>query len=116
MFQPKALTCSSCGAPIDRGTMLCPYCKTQYTFPNSELKLVVARPGVHKIRTQIEVDSNYIRANPEGARDYTLMQLREQLAEGLLGYMRVCTEDNPMDSCQIIRGEITVLDPYFGGN
>lgn len=114
MINYDALTCSNCGAPIDRSTMTCPYCKTQYSFPNPELKLEVIRPGAHKIYCQAIVPNRIVAEVPDRARDYTLAEMRNQLAEGLLGYMKISTSKDFREDCQIIKGEVMVLDPYFG--
>jgi hypothetical protein len=41
--------------------------------------------------------------------------MREQIADGLLAYMKMQTSEcyDPMNCCQIIRGEVRVVDPTF---
>lgn len=113
MIISGALTCSNCGAPINRATMTCPYCKTQYSFPNPEVKMTVIKPGMHRIYAQTKVSNHVIAVAPEAAKDKTLTQLREQLADALLGYMKITTakEWDFMGDSTIFRGEVIVLDP-----
>lgn len=115
MINVEALTCSNCGAPINRATMTCPYCKTQYSFPNPEIKMTVIKLGVHKIYAQTKVSNQVIAVAPEAAKDKTLAQLREQLADALLGYMKITTakEWDFMGDSTIFRGEVIVCDPLF---
>lgn len=54
-----------------------------------------------------------IAVAPEAAKDKTLTQLREQLADALLGYMKITTakEWDFMGDSTVFRGEVIVLDP-----
>ena len=111
----KPMTCCKCGARINRSSMKCDYCGTEYESPNKNIKIMVDRPGVHTIRSQTEVDMMYMTHSPESAREYTLNEMRQQIADGLLAYMKMTTSEsyNTFKCCQIIRGEVRVLDPSF---
>lgn len=52
----KAMTCKNCGANIDRRTMRCDYCGTEYESSNERIKIIVDRPGIHTIRCETRVD------------------------------------------------------------
>ena len=110
MLEINPLTCWNCGGQIDRATRKCPYCGTQYEMPEG-IKIVVDRPGVHKIRCQATVSQEMIVRAPEKAMEKALAQMRKQVADGLLEYMRFVTEDDRRTMCQIIRGEVSVLEP-----
>ena len=115
MFEAKPMKCQNCGANINRRTMQCDYCGTEYESPNERLKIVVDRPGVHTIRCETRVDMDHMRYSPEGAREYVLQDMRQQIADGLLAYMKFATSESyePLNCCQIIRGEVRVIDPSF---
>jgi hypothetical protein len=115
MFDPKPMTCINCGANINRRTMRCDYCGTEYESPNERIKIIVDRPGVHTLRCETKVDMMHMRYSPEGAREYVLQDMRQQIADGLLAYMKMTTSESydPISCCQIIRGEVRVLDPSF---
>lgn len=117
MVELKPLICTQCGAQIDRKTMRCPYCDTQYEKKHDGMPInfVVERPGVHRIRAEVRVADEMARYDPEGATRYVMDRLRFGIADGLLDYMKVVTskEFDPMNMCQIIRGEVRVLDPTF---
>lgn len=110
MFDPKPLLCEQCGGQIDRATRKCPYCGTQYELPEG-VKVVIDRPGVHRIRCEARLDEAVLMASPEVATEMTLQQMRKQVADSLLAYMEFVTEVNPMSMHRIIRGEIRVLEP-----
>ena len=115
MFEMKAMRCQNCGANINRRTMRCDYCGTEYESPNDRIKIVLDRPGVSTIRCETKVDMMHMRHSPESAREYVLRDMRQQIADGLLAYMKMTTSESydPLNCCQIIRGEVRVLDPYF---
>lgn len=114
----KPHICPQCGAPIDLAKMRCDYCGTQYQNENLRtLTIRQVRPGEHKIAAEVRLSRDHMLDNPEGARDYALRHLRNQIAEGLLGYMKIrtCKDFSPdyMARTEIIRAEVRVLDPMF---
>ena len=115
MFEPKPLICQCCSAPINRRTMQCDYCGTQYERENNgvTIKYEVEYPNIHKIGAKISVPRDIVTHCPERATEYSLRKMREQIAEGLLGYMKISTETDYMSDCQIILGEVRVVDPTF---
>lgn len=117
MIEHKLLVCQNCGGHIDRQTMKCPYCDAEYerNMADMPIHFVVERPGVHRIRAEVMVEQELVAHHPEAATRFAMDKLRKGIADGLLDYMRVCTEQNPYERCQIIRGEVRVVDPTFGG-
>ena len=113
----KPLVCTNCGGHIDRSTMKCPFCDTQYHRQRDEVTVnyIVDRPGTHRLRATIRVDDQMVRHDPEAASNYVLNRLRHEIADGLLAYMKIETQQDfdPLRRCQIIRGEVRVLDPSF---
>ena len=115
MIEPKPLTCQCCGAPINRRTMRCDYCGTQYQREENNIVLnyVVEHPNTHKIMAKVVVPDEIIACHPESATEYSLRKMREQIADSLLSYMKISIEMDYMNRCQIIHGEIRVVDPTF---
>lgn len=111
----KPYICERCGAPINVSTMKCDYCGTKYhNDALKEICIKTVRPGEHAIFSQVRMPREVlIRGNPEYARDYCLSKLREQIADGLLGYLKIETSRDFTDDCEIIRGEVRVIDPMF---
>jgi hypothetical protein len=56
---------------------------------------------------------------PNEVRDYALKELRNQLADGLLAYMKITTSTDfsakYLEQTEIIRGEVRVINPMFEG-
>ena len=115
MIDIKPLICEQCGGAIDRKTMQCPYCGTQYERKNNGVTVnyVVEQPGVHRLRADIRIDEAMIAHDPERATGYALDKLRHEIADGLMAYMKIYTSKDfdPYNRCQIIRGEVRVIDP-----
>jgi hypothetical protein len=111
----KPLICQCCGGKIDRKTMKCPYCDTQYEkkFEGTPVSFTVERPGVHHIRAMARLDEEAVLRNPEIATKWAMDKLRNGIADGLLEYMRIDTEKDPLRFCRIIRADVRVLDPTF---
>lgn len=114
----RPYVCKQCGGTINPATLKCEYCGTRYEDESlKRITITTQTPGQHTIRAQIHLDRELIRYNPERARDYALGQLREQIADGLLGYMKITTSKDISrwgDQVEIIRGEVKVIEPTFG--
>ena len=109
--------CKQCGGTINPATLKCEYCGTRYE--DKSLKRITSTtqpPGQHTIRAEVCMDREFMLYDPEGARDFALSKLREQIADGLLGYMKITTSHDFRlgDQTEIIRGEVRVVDPTFG--
>lgn len=115
MVEMKPLTCQNCGGAIDRKTMKCPFCDTQYERKDDGLAIryVVEKPGTHVIRAMVKVDDMMMAQSPEAATRFVMDKMRYNVADSLLNYMKLTTERSPHEMCHIIRGEIRVVDPTF---
>ena len=115
MLEKIEINCQNCGAPINRRTMKCEYCGTEYKREHDGVPVCFAleRPGVHRIRAAVRVDEGLIHSSPEKARDFAMNKLRQGIADGLLEYMKICTEKDYCSFSQIIHAEVRVVDPSF---
>ena len=110
--------CKQCGATINPATMKCEYCGTHYEDERFRRVTISTKvPGEHTIAANVHIDYDCMCESPEGARDYALRELRNQIADALLAYMKIETYDD-FDiefhrRTQIIRGEVRVVDPSF---
>lgn len=113
MAELKPLVCQQCGGAIDRSTMQCPYCGTQYKRERESavINYVVERPGVHKIRAEVKVPQEIMR-NPEAATKFAMGRMRHEIADSLLDYMKISTQADYRSFCQIIRGETGLLTQH----
>lgn len=114
MLDLKPYVCKRCGGRINVAKMKCEYCDTAYeneSLKRITIQTVNARTNV--IRAEVVVPKDCMLGNPEAARDYTLRELRNQIADGLLAFMKIATSENYMDHTEVIRGEVRVIDPMF---
>lgn len=110
--------CKQCGGQIDPATMRCRHCDTEYYDPHlRRVTISAVQPGEARLRAEVRIDYENMMRYPESARDYALRELRNQIADGLLAYMKITTcEDFGIDfnsRKEIIRGEVRVIDPMF---
>lgn len=118
MMEIRPYICKCCGGRINVAKMRCEFCDTDYEDNSlKRIKIETVQPGVHTIAAQIEVSFDHMAQCPEHARDYALSELRKQLADGLLGFMKLETTENfspkYWERTQIIRGTVRVVDPTF---
>lgn len=114
MSELKPLVCERCGGIIDRKTMRCPYCGTEYAYNDNRIQVRFIerqKPGEQVICVQATVDSRILVCDPEGATECALEEMRQQMADSLLAFMKISTCDNPAMNAKIIRGVVRVIDP-----
>lgn len=114
----KPYVCKCCGGRINVAKMLCEYCGTPYHDDSlKRITISAVRPGEARLRAEVCIDYEYMCTDPESARDYALHELRNQIADGLLAYMKIetCKGFNPdfYRRQEIIRGEVRVIEPRF---
>ena len=110
--------CEQCGGQIDLATMQCKFCGTEYY--DKSLKHITVRqvcPGEATIAAEVRIDYDTMLRAPEAARNYALRELRNQIADGLLAYMKLETYDDFVigfySRKEIIRGTVRVIEPMF---
>ena len=115
MTELKPLVCEKCGGSVNRKTMRCRYCDTEYAYDNNgmQMRFVVEKPGTNVIKATVKVDRGMVLNAPERATAYALDKMRHQVADGLLAFMKISTEFDPREMCEVIRGEVRVIDPMF---
>lgn len=116
----EKLTCQNCGGPLTKSGK-CEYCGTIYQINQTfnEICYVEVQQGpVETIICKTEVPKWFVEkcSDKESKRalaDRTLRELREELAEGIAGFMEVRTEIDPFSEAQIYQGMIRVVPPGF---
>lgn len=115
LVERKPLLCKNCGGRIDRVTMKCPYCDTQYERPHEGVPVlpVVERRGVERIYAAIAVDDECLVRNPH-LRDNIPKDVLVSLARRLLDYATITVKDDPCSFRKIINAAIAVVPPKKG--
>lgn len=103
--------CPNCGAPISGN--ICSYCGTRFKVENYVV-IPISDPQACTIEAKVAVPFDARRyMSEEDITKFTLNELKNQLAEGLTGFFKLETMDNPCDLCTIVRGRIRVMPPDF---
>ena len=127
----ETINCKNCGAPLD-GSGKCPYCGSVYRVEAGQ----ACRPMVVEVHSfpvkvlgcEVRIDR---RCHPEvchfadnqaipgelvgddGVVELTLERMRHQLADGLMGMIKVTSHMEPGSEIQVIRGTVRVVPPDF---
>ena len=121
LVEVKEPVCVNCGGEIDRNTMCCHYCGTQYerehkekqTTPIYERKQIITEyegRGVKRLVASVRLDClSRMVADTEEERVKDM--LCKALAKGLRDYMRINVMDDPASFSKIANGTIMVVDP-----
>lgn len=85
----KPLTCDKCGGQIDRVTLTCKMCGTQYVLDENmrPVRLEVSECRLVTIGSSIAVPSYSLSAHPEECSELVLKELASKMAEKLLPLM-----------------------------
>ena len=112
----REIKCKSCGGPlkdIGFGKYICEYCGSLYEDYFGNIRFIeVAQKPSQRIMAQISIPfqaRDYVDSNK--ISDYTLSELRQQLAEGLSSYMKISVNEDPCRMATIVRGEVRVIPP-----
>ncbi len=115
LVERKPMICKNCGGIIDRFTMKCPFCDTQYERPHEGVAVlpVVEQRGVERICASIAVDMECLDRNPY-PRDHITKNALVSLARHLLDYATFTVMDDPRSFRKIINATILVVPPKKG--
>ena len=116
----EPLKCTNCGGPLKEtapGMFKCEYCGSVYRDPAASYPIGfvrVAAPQAVKLGAQVMIDDADRDILPEDyLTKYTMQQLREQLAEGLMTAMRVDVVRDPYRCATVVRGTVRVIPSDF---
>lgn len=117
MYEMKALKCTCCGGNINRATMTCEYCGTQYTLKDDNLlrietftnpiKTIGAEMVIHK--------EDLLRAGETSkVMEFCVKRLAAQMAEQLYDCMQIRTADLWEYNSVKLRAQAKVVVPIMG--
>lgn len=112
----SARNCPNCGAPIQVGKYHCEWCGTSFKRDDAAQTFVIEKNtrGVRCLETRVAIPRYaYIGTDAEAVSEYTIDQMKHQIADALTGLIRIETCDDYMRDERIFRGTVRVLEPDF---
>lgn len=115
----KPLTCTNCAGKINRATMTCEYCGTQFESlnANNEVVMVVEHQSspVRILRAQTTIPIELMRGMSKDfyVADMAMDDIRKQLAKALEDCMTIEMTYDIKTMKQIITAKVRVLEPDF---
>lgn len=114
------MTCTNCAGTINRATMTCEYCGTQFESlnANNEMVMVVEHQSsqVRVLRTQTSIPAELLRDDCMAKNSVAYMamdDIRRQLAKALEDCMTIEMTYDIKTMRQIITAKVRVLEPDF---
>lgn len=109
----KPYVCTQCGGRVNRATMTCEMCGTQFKEQDNILRIVAERPGVHTLGQAIAIGNEMALLQPKEVSAIVMEQMTRELAKCIAPFIEMEIEDDPIYSQKIVRGRIRVLDSAF---
>lgn len=113
----KKLVCTSCGAPIDPKTGICPYCGSRYQIDYNvpiPVPIMVEHPRVQRLGARAEYPLEWLDdLTPEELSKIAIGRLAHEMAEALVGYMDIKTYRNYNTQSLTVDAELRVVPPDF---
>lgn len=111
------LICPQCGGQVNRKTYMCEYCGTMFRRDyeyNSLPEPLIRHPYVHTLGAKLRMPDEYIKMmGLKEASDFILKELAKELAEGLIPFMTVRYENDPVSMSLNTTARIRLLDPDY---
>ena len=104
--------CQCCGGRIDRKTMTCEYCGTQYKEEYSNvLKVEMFQNPVRTLATRIVIDDFAMRTSPKDYSEFAIKELARQFAECIAPYMDIQHTFDSRTRISRLDAKIKVVEP-----
>jgi len=115
----KAFKCECCGGDINRATMKCEYCGTQYKedYDNGVIRIETFRnPIDHYTAVVTFCDEHIHNIGPEKISEIAVKELSHKLADCIAQNMVVTHRHEPWNRTHYIKGDIKVVRPVQGAD
>lgn len=112
----EPLICPQCGGQIDRASMTCKHCGTQFKRQEEAIRVITEHrhPGTHTLCADAAIPNDMIRIlGAEKASEMALKQIAEKMAKCIMPYISARTSliDGWMEDTTLIQGRLRVIDP-----
>ena len=105
----KELKCPNCGAPINRATLRCDYCGAVFESGMNSIVYQVEHPKIIPLKWVMKVDNEI--AKMDGYERYLVNHMAYSLANQIVKYMEIATQDDPMRNQVTVCGRVRVVPP-----
>jgi len=111
MSDLTALICDCCGGQIDRETLTCRSCGTQYRQKsNGLLEIIQTDRPIRFIDEAVIIPRFALETDPEKAMEYSVHKLAEKLAERILPLAEWVQEYSPKDQSYYLNMRIGIAE------
>ena len=106
--------CSCCGGNINRATMTCEYCGTQYKNEyGNVLRVETFQNPVRTLGCKRMLDRQVLMNNPQEYSEYAIRSLAGQFAEAIAPYMYLESSLDYKTGQIILDAKIKVVEPVI---
>lgn len=111
----KKMQCENCGGHINKSTMRCEYCGTQYTKDEHEnvVRIETFTNPIRVYKAQTAMHSDVVRSNPKMASEYAVKELARNLADAIAENMEVETEYDPRLMMHRMTAKVRIVEPKY---
>lgn len=108
------LICTQCGAPIDRATLTCEHCGTQFEYNSDNIVVVRERLPHEKTlgaRVSIRLEELSYIGEPSDRIGFAIRELSHNLADQLIPFIEFEQAVNPLYNAVDVYGRVRIIEP-----
>lgn len=116
MSELKALKCQCCGGKINRKTMKCEYCGTEYIIKDDTvLRIETFTSPVKTIRARMSINDEqlYYAKDLEDFMEFCVRDLARQVAEQMYDTLKIKVSAEPQFCIHTLDAEARVIVPVM---
>ena len=104
--------CSCCGGNINRVTMTCEYCGTQYKEEyGNVIRIETFTNPVRTLASKMALDNFALKMNPKEYSEYAIKKLAVEFAECLVPFMDIRPSIDSHRDLTILDARVKVVEP-----
>ena len=108
--------CQCCGGRIDRKTMTCEYCGTQYKEAHEDLiRIETFKNPTQTLMTQVLIERELFETMKDDAGEFARREIARKISDALTGLMQYECEYDPVYRYYHVRGMARVVVPIDRG-
>jgi len=113
MSELKPYICPQCGGKVNRATLVCEMCGTQFR-EDAPYKLIIERPGVRVLGISRVIDNEMMRhGDPQELSEYVLREIARDFTSCIMPFLDVRSEQDQYKDQTILSARLRVVEPTF---